>query len=627
MLWPRIRSAWGLGVVVALIAAGCEPGSSTPTPTPVPHGGTLRVIVPSTEGLPAGYVPPDKTTLDVLSPTSSTDTFELLRCCLGRTLLSYNGQPTTAGGATLRPDLAGGPPDVASDGLTWTFHLRQGLHYSPPLAATEITAADFVRAMQRTARLDGIPPFYSAIIGFDDYAAGTTASIAGLGTPDAHTLVVRLSRPQGDFGYRISLYNVAPLPPLPTDPSAPYGVASGHDDGDSGFVVSSGPYMLEGADKVDFTLPPAQQTGASGLVPGRSVTLVRNPSWKSAADPLRPAYVDRIVLTYGGTVDQAIAAVDGGRQDIMLTLSRPPQVPAAEVAAWEANPSRGRVDIQPRDGVRYVSMNLATPPFDDLHVRRAVAFAIDRKALENAFGGALTGSVTGHLALDSMEDNALINYDAYRTADATARLQMAKHEMALSIYDSHHAGTCDAAACLHVPALALISPQTPSAMADVVRADLAQIGLQLDVTFANGKPYFQQLGDPTRDPAMGMFWGYGKDYPNGADFFVQLFSKDAVSFGQDYTLVGASTDQLHKWGYTVDSVPNVDDRIAQCLPLLGDAQTRCWTSLDQYMIERVAAVVPFAAETYTELVPKRVASYSYDQYVTLPALDRIALQP
>jgi hypothetical protein len=45
------------------------------------------------------------------------------------------------------------------------------------------------------------------------------------------------------------------------------------------------------------------------------------------------------------------------------------------------------------------------------------------------------------------------------------------------------------------------------------------------------------------------------------------------------------------------------------------------------MIERVAAVVPFAAETYTELVPKRVVSYSYDQYVTLPALDRIALQP
>jgi ABC-type transport system substrate-binding protein len=285
------------------------------------------------------------------------------------------------------------------------------------------------------------------------------------------------------------------------------------------------------------------------------------------------------------------------------------------------------VDIQPRDGVRYVSMNLATPPFDDLHVRRAVAFAIDRRKLEQAFGGALTGSVTGHLALDSMEDNALINYDPYRTADDATRLQMARHEMAQSKYDSHQAGMCDAAACQHVSGLALTTPQTPTAMADVVRADLAQIGIHIDVTFGEGMPYFRQLGDPMKDPAMGMFWGYGKDYPNGADFFVQLFSHDAIAANMDYTLVGASQDQLRKWGYTVSSVPNVDDRIAQCLPLLGDAQTRCWTSLDQYMIERVAAVVPFAAETYTELVPKRVVSYSYDQYVTLPALDRIALQP
>jgi peptide/nickel transport system substrate-binding protein len=616
-----------LGLVGALALAGCEPATQTPTPSTVPHGGTLRVVVPNTEGLPPGYMPPDKTTIDVLSATSSSDAFELLRCCLGRTLLSYNGQPTSSGGATLRPDLASGPPDVASDGLTWTFHLRQHLHYAPPLAATEITAADIVRAMRRTARLDGLPPFYSAIAGFDDYAAGTTESIAGLETPDTHTLVVRLTRPQGDFGYRISLYNVAPLPPLPSDPSAPFGVASGHDDGDSGFLVSSGPYMLEGADKVDFSLASAQQAGASGLVEGKSITLVRNPSWHSGDDPLRPAYADRIVVTYGGSVAGAIAAVDAGQQDIILTLTRPPQVPAIEVAAWEANPGRGHVDIEPRDGVRYVSMNLATPPFDDLHVRRAVAFAIDRKKLEDAFGGALTGSVTGHLALDSMEDNALINYDPYRAADATTRLQMAKQEIAQSKYDSAHAGMCDAVACQHVVALALVSPQTPTTMADAVRADLAQIGIHLDVTSASGQPYFRQLGDPTKDPAMGMFWGFGKDYPNGADFFVQLFSKDAIGAHQDYTLVGASPDQLRQWGYAVNSVPAVDDRIAQCLPLVGDAQTHCWTSLDQHMIEKVAAVVPFAAETYTELVPKRIVNYSYDQYVTFPALDRIALQP
>jgi ABC-type transport system substrate-binding protein len=83
-----------------------------------------------------------------------------------------------------------------------------------------------------------------------------------------------------------------------------------------------------------------------------------------------------------------------------------------------------------------ISMNLATPPFDDIHVRRAVAFVLDRKKIEDAFGGAISGTVTGHLAFDSTEDNALVNYDPYRTSDNQARLSVARQEMARSACDS-----------------------------------------------------------------------------------------------------------------------------------------------------------------------------------------------
>jgi ABC-type oligopeptide transport system substrate-binding subunit len=55
-----------------------------------------------------------------------------MRCCLLRTLLSYQGAPTSQGGATLRPDLAASMPTVSDDGLTWTFRIRQGLQYAPP---------------------------------------------------------------------------------------------------------------------------------------------------------------------------------------------------------------------------------------------------------------------------------------------------------------------------------------------------------------------------------------------------------------------------------------------------------------------------------------------------------------
>jgi peptide/nickel transport system substrate-binding protein len=583
----------------------------------------LHVIVPHTAVF-GSSVPPDQTTLDlVVRPSLLNEASELLRCCLGRTLLSYNGQSTRKGGADLRPDLAIGSPQVSVDGLTWTFHLRPNLHYAPPLQNTEITSTDFVRILQRVARLSQGGSQYPYIVGFDEYAKGTTASIAGLETPDAHTLVVRLTHPEGDLAYALSVPEIAPLPPSPNDPSAPYGIAAGHDDGDSSFLVSSGPYMLEGGDKVDLSVAPAQQHGASGLVAGKSITLVRNPSWNAADDPLRAAYVDRIAIGYGGTVDDAVAGVDAGKQDIIIAISPPPQVPLTAINAYRANPGKGRIDIEPRDGVRYISMNLAMPPFNDIHVRRAVAFALDRKAIVQAFGGDVGGAVTGHLALDSMEDNALVDYDPYRTPDAGTRLRMAQQEMARSAYDSRHTGACDAPVCQHIEAVALSVGQVPAAMSDVVRNDLEAIGLHLEITGIHGPEFFKLIGDPTQKVPLALFWGFFKDYPNGGDFFGN-YSKDAI--GQNnVSLLGAAPEQLRGWGYTVTSVPSVDDRLNSCFPLVGAPQTRCWVSVDQYLMENVVAVVPVVAETYVELVPKWVVNYSYDQSQILPALEQIAI--
>ena len=62
-------------------------------------------------------------------------------------------KPTAEGGAELRPDLAAGFPEVSSDGLRWTFRLREGLRYAPPFEDTEIVAADLVRALERAARV------------------------------------------------------------------------------------------------------------------------------------------------------------------------------------------------------------------------------------------------------------------------------------------------------------------------------------------------------------------------------------------------------------------------------------------------------------------------------------------
>src|SRR2546426_2068 len=77
------------------------------------------------------------------------------------------------------------------------------------------------------------------------------------------------------LSYDMTLPIIAPIPPSPSDPSAPYGVATGHNrsadpsktDGYGKFLVSSGPYMIQGEEAVDFAKPAAEQTQPSGLVP------------------------------------------------------------------------------------------------------------------------------------------------------------------------------------------------------------------------------------------------------------------------------------------------------------------------------------------------------------------------
>jgi len=622
-----------LAIASIVLLAACAPPQSAPSQA-IPRGGTLRVAVVDPDW-PRSSPNPNACLLDpnaqcpAAKAPETVTAGELFQCCLARSLLSYSGQPTDKGGADLRPDLATAMPEVSTDGLTWTFHLRAGIYYAPPLPHTEIVAADFIRPLERLARLlkgaRGSP--LSVLRGFDDFAAGTTSSIGGLEASNPHTLVIHLTHPQGDLGYWLASFGIVPIPALPADPAAPFGVATGHDDAYGAFFVSSGPYMIEGSDKLTFSLPPAQQQPVSGLVPDRSLTLVRNPSWIAATDPLRPADADRIVLSYGRSDADAVAQQDRGAVDLVLSWAQQNQPLTDQIAAYQSNPHRGRVDVEPEDAVRYVSMNLAVPPFDDLHVRRAIAYAIDRAAIVKELGGSVHASMTGHIALDSMEDNALLSFDRYRTQDAAARVATARAEMALSPYDPDHDGLCDVAACRNVLALARAGPGgPPTAIYDQIRQDLGTVGITIDVRPLSVNDFFDQIGDPRSHTRLGMGWIFGKDYPNGSDYFVSSFDSIAIERGANYSLVGATPDQLKSWGYAVRTVPNVDDRITRCWSLVGNAQTRCWTALDQYMMEQVLPVIPLSSLNRARVIPSRIVAYSYDQSWTVPALDRIAVK-
>jgi peptide/nickel transport system substrate-binding protein len=379
---------------------------------------------------------------------------------------------------------------------------------------------------------------------------------------------------------------------------------------------------------LDFSVPPAAQAPVSGLVPAKSIILVRNPSWTPASDPLRPAYVDRIEVRIGGTLEEYSGQVDAGQLDLLLASGPPVQAPAEQISAYRSDPAKGIVSTDPRDFVRYISMNLATPPFDDLHVRKAMNWVVDKQALIDASGGADNGQAIGHIALNSLENNLLLSYDPYATPGHHGSLENAQREMAQSPYDSNHDGLCDAPACRHILALAFDTFTFP-AVARIVRKNARAIGIDLRVQTMDPDVLFGTIGDPKQRVPLAIGVAWGRDLLNASNYFAPLFAQDAIgdeSVG-NYSLTGATPSELRRWGYSVSEVPSVDDRIDACLADVGVTQLRCWADLDQYMMEAVVPWVPYVSESHVQIVPARIVNYSYDQFATLPALDRIALKP
>src|SRR2546422_2156325 len=159
----RIARLVAVGAVLAIVAAACGKNASTPQGpggTKVQRGGTLHLASVNDPG--ASGFDPQKEYYQV--------SFELMKCCLLRTLFSTNGLDTAHGGAVPRDDLAAADATQSSDGLTWTFTIKPGIMYSPPLQNVEVTAGDFVRALERTSdpnlSANGYPFYYYPINGF-----------------------------------------------------------------------------------------------------------------------------------------------------------------------------------------------------------------------------------------------------------------------------------------------------------------------------------------------------------------------------------------------------------------------------------------------------------------------------
>jgi peptide/nickel transport system substrate-binding protein len=598
-------------VVLAIVATGC--GTKTPksgSGGQVHRGGVYRTAI-SSFGFTGGFDPTD----EYLGLA-----WDFYGAML-RTLVTYRHVAGPAGNVPVA-DLATSVPQPTDGGLTYTFHLKPGIMFGPPMSRP-ITSQDIAYAFER---MDSKPEvaqyafYFDGVVQGMNQHGGPPTPISGIDTPDASTIVFHLTKPTGDFLYRLALPATAPIP-HEVAACFPTGGGYGRD------VVSSGPYMIQGAQNVDISSCKAI-TPMSGFDPTTHLTLVRNPNYAQATDSSsdRSNLVNGISVIVDSNVTDIFEKVQNGSLDGSLADTPP----AAIEQQYLTNPSlRSGYHSNLGDRTWYITMNLSTPPFDDIHVRKAVNDIIDKAGLLKAWGGPTHGQIATHIMPPTMLANQLTSsFDPYATPGEAGSLTLAKQEMMLSKYDPKHDGMCDVAACNR---LVMINRNYPpwTDMEPIVAQDLAKIGIGVVPRELDTGAAYQTIQTVKNEIPIALNAGWGKDYADPYTFAEPLFSSSSIipSGNVNNPLVGLTRSQASSMGigYPPGGVPSVDTQIDGCEGMAGQARLTCWVNFDKFMMTNVVPWVPYLWATNITITAPSVTRYQFDQFSGYISLTQIAV--
>lgn len=223
---------------------------------------------------------------------------------------------------------------VDPDGKVYTFHLRRGVKFHDGEA---LDASDVKFSFER-AKAEGSTNKAKKSV-FDN--------ISRIDTPDAHTVILVLNQADGNFLFRMGEATAAIL-----DPKSAAAIASK--------PIGTGPFRFEDWKK------------------GSSITLVKNPDYRNAA----AVKMKKVTFRFISDPAAQVSALLAGDIDGM------PRFGAPQNLAQFRNDKRFTVATGGTEGKTIVAINNKRKPFDDIRVRRAIAAAVDRKAI---IDGAMEG--------------------------------------------------------------------------------------------------------------------------------------------------------------------------------------------------------------------------------------------
>jgi YVTN family beta-propeller protein len=293
--------------------------------------------------------------LNSIDPSLSYETYNLAIPSLTNDGLVGNQHVGGSDGSILVPDLAVALPLPTDEGKTYTFQLRSGIRYS---TGQTVRAEDIRRAIERAFRVSSPSSgvYYSGIVGAARCAkAPTTCDLSrGIEVDDEAGLVTfHVTAPDPDFLYKLAVPSSEAIPP-------------GIPDRDVGSrpVPATGPYRI------------------TEYVPHRSLVFERNPYFREWSPDRPNGYPDRIVWRLDVKADAATRAVERGEADVAYDFVPPELLTEAQTQY------ASQLYLDPVPGTHFFLLNSNVPPFDDVRVRQALNYAVDRDAVLELARGA-----------------------------------------------------------------------------------------------------------------------------------------------------------------------------------------------------------------------------------------------
>jgi ABC-type transport system substrate-binding protein len=528
----------GVSLLVAAMTVGAASSATQKAgKTGAAKGGTLKLNESSED-------------FDYVDPQIAyrTDDWSMLNV----TAMPLVGFPEKSGvaGTQLYPIGATSFPTVSKDGKTYTFKIRPGMKFSD---GSPVTAAAYQRAIERVLSPKMGSPvgvnihLQDEIVGGAAFLSGKSAHISGV-SAKGQVLTVHLTSPNATFVTQMGMQWFTA-----TKPNTPYS-----SQGLNTFP-SAGPYYISSRD------------------PGRSTVLKRNPYYKGS----RPANPDEIVFTPNVDPDQSLLQVKAGQADLDIVGNVPTS--SADLAkTYGVN--KGRFWVGASSCVEYMSMNTSRPPFNNLALRKAANWAIDRPAQVRLLG-AFGGQRTDQLLVPGIPGYKPYNVYALKGADVAKAKQVGGSAIA------------SAATINFVHTTSAVSTNR----AQIAEYNLKQAGFHVTDVPTPATTFYQVVGAKDTTYNFTSNGGWCADYFDPYDYLNVLFDGRTIQANNNvfYTYFNNAT-----WNSQID----------KAALLSGAARASAYAKLDQELMVKYAPVVPYVVVTEHFLTAARVHNWIYSTY-------------